>query len=189
MSLIEASLESGLGYSDAVTLAVGVYKEIDLLARDEVGDILNRTAIKTIRVYCRAILRSGSTFSSFEIATRAVAAWRTTLDELEKIHAIWDRETVAQRLKLRQIRKAAAAKSIGDKAEDVARGVIEIEVPDLLEEMTWNERQKLGTAGGETDPCTCSRETRNTARDPDDPYTHDEGCQWREMLTGEGEPV
>lgn len=104
-ALIEAALESGMSHSDAVRLGIATYKEIDLLARDEKSNILSRTALKDIRVYCRAILRSGSTFSAFEVATRAVAAWRLTLQELKTLHEEWDRESATKRLKQRKSRQ------------------------------------------------------------------------------------
>lgn len=110
-ALIEAALESGIRHQDAVRLGLGVYKELDILARDEHGNILSRTALKDIRVYCRAILRSGTSFNSQEIATQAVAAWRMTAEELKHLHEEWDRETVTRRLRNRQKRQDTAAKS------------------------------------------------------------------------------
>lgn len=107
-ALVEAALESGISHSDAVRLAIGVYKEIDTLARDERSNLLSRTALKDIRVYCRAILRSGTTFSAFEIATRAVATWRAVAGELKTLHEQWDRESVTRRLKTRKAKKALA---------------------------------------------------------------------------------
>lgn len=107
-ALVEAALESGISHSDAVKLAIGVYKEIDTLARDERSNLLSRTALKDIRVYCRAILRSGTTFSAFEIATRAVATWRMVAGELKTLHEEWDRESVTKRLKRRAMKKQLA---------------------------------------------------------------------------------
>jgi hypothetical protein len=108
-AILEAALESGIGAGDAVKLAIGVYKEIDVLARNEKCDILSRTALKDIRTYCRAILRSGTTFSSFEIAQRAVMAWRELAKELVELHKMWDRESVTHRLKERKRRQELAA--------------------------------------------------------------------------------
>lgn len=182
-ALVEAALEGGLSHADAVRLAIGVYKEIDVLARDENGDILSRTAIKDIRVYCRGILRSGSTFSSFEIATRAVAAWRLTLEELAKLHAEWDRETVTQRLKLREIRKQAAAKGRAPKTidpdQDARLGIVTPVIPTSRDEFKPREFEAMAQEG---DPCTCSRETKMRERDYDDPSEHDSDCEWRMLL-------
>lgn len=132
-ALVGSALAGGLSYSDAVRLGVGVYKELDLLARDENSNILNRTAMKDIREYCREIMKSGQTFSAFEIATRAVSAWRMTLDELAKLHVEWDKETVDQRMKLRAARRAKAegigamAKRVG---EDEERGLVDTDMVD-----------------------------------------------------------
>lgn len=116
--LIEDGLEAGLAHCDAVRIAVSIFKEIDVVARDSEFNLLPPDALEDIRSYCRAILRSGSTFSAFEIATRAVYAWREATTELEKLHAEWRRErvNVRRRLRLRQVRRDSVAKSgeVGD---------------------------------------------------------------------------
>lgn len=111
--LVESALESGISYSDSVRLAIAVYREIDVLARDEKCNILSRFALRDIREYCCAILRSGTTFSAFQIATRAVAAWRLTVEEIGKLHDEWDLERVSERLQKRRIRQDAAALTKG----------------------------------------------------------------------------
>lgn len=142
-ALIEAALESGLQHSDAINLAIGVYKELDILARNERGDILDRSALKVIRIYCRAILRSGSTFSSFEIATRAVAAWRETRIQLKQLHAEWNRQTVTARLREREIqreraRKAGLANAYATPEQDEADGILE----PVIEPTTYQEKNE-----------------------------------------------
>lgn len=97
--LIESALEAGLSHSDAVRLAIAVYKEIDLLARGASLTQLPTATLREIRLYARAILRSGSTFSSFEIAQRAVATYRLTQDEIRKLDAEWRTETASKRLR------------------------------------------------------------------------------------------
>lgn len=148
-AMIEAALESGLQHSDALNLAIGVYKELDILARNERGDILDRSALKVIRIYCRAILRSGSTFSAFEIATRAVACWRETRIRLRELHAEWDRQTVTARLRLRKIRQEAAMKAglanaYATLEQDEADGVLE----PVIEAKTYREQNEQLEAVG-----------------------------------------
>lgn len=110
-ALVESGLESGLTHSDAVRLAIGVYKEIDVLARDERSTMLTRAALKDIRGYACAIMRSGTTFKAFEIATRAVATWRLVSSELKELHDEWNREEVSKRLRQRQLRQERAARA------------------------------------------------------------------------------
>lgn len=143
-AILESALESGIGPTDAVKLAIGVYKEIDVLARNEKCDILSRTALKDIRTYCRAILRSGTTFSSFEIANRAVIAWRELAKELVALHKMWDRESVTHRLKERKRRQKLAAemreRSVG---ADRAAGIVDDGDGDLYTEESFAEMGKL----------------------------------------------
>lgn len=113
--ILESALESGIGSTDAVRLAIGVYKEIDVIARDEKCNILSPSALKDIRMYCRAILRSGTTFSAFEIAQRGVIAWREMARELVRLHDEWDRESVTERLKERKRRIELAERLKGQR--------------------------------------------------------------------------
>lgn len=137
-ALIEAALESGLQSPDAVRLALGVYKEIDVLARDEHGNILSRTALKDIRAYCRAILRSGVTFDSREIAAEAVATWRATAEELKKLHEEWDRESVTRRLKARKGRQEQATQARILRSEPVPD-----DAEELYDDGAFDELQEL----------------------------------------------
>lgn len=145
-AILEAALESGIGPTDAVRLAIGVYKEIDSIARDEKCNMLGRTAIKDIRTYCRAILRSGTTFSSFEIANRAVIAWRELAKELVALHKMWDRESVTHRLKERNRRqKLAAEMKERSVSADRAAGIVDDDDDngDLYTEESFEEMGKL----------------------------------------------
>lgn len=108
-AFIAAGLEAGLSWSDAVALAIGLYRDIDVLARTEEADLLSPRILADIRAYSIAILRSGSTFASFEIANRAVAAWRQSRIELRRLHRQWDRESVTRRLKTKAARAARHA--------------------------------------------------------------------------------
>lgn len=103
--LIEAALEGGLSATDSVNIGLGVYKELYLLARNEdSGIILARASLNVIRAYARAILRSGSTFSSFEIASRAVSCWRQTSQALVAFFDDWDRLSITRKMQIRQAR-------------------------------------------------------------------------------------
>ncbi len=100
-TMIESSLESGLSHHDAVKLAIATYKELDVLTAptaDAAFWDLTRDDLREIRMYCRAILRSGSTFQAFEIATRAIAAWKLAKVELQKLHDEWNRRDVVRKL-------------------------------------------------------------------------------------------
>lgn len=150
-AILEAALESGIQASEAVKLAIGVYKEIDVLARNEKGDILGRTALKDIRTYCRAILRSGTTFSSFEIAQRAVMAWRELAKELIELHRMWDRESVTHRLKERAVRqkRAAEMRERATRADDDAGYVDPYTTQgfDGMAKLDWEADGKHGVYG------------------------------------------
>lgn len=115
-SLIESALEAGLQASDACRLGLGVYKELDVLARDADLNVLDETAMVDIRLYCRAILRSGSTFAAFEIASRAIQCWREATASVEALRTEWDREIVTRRLKMQRVRQRAAEKGRAKRA-------------------------------------------------------------------------
>jgi len=134
---VEAALESGLPHSDAVKLGIGIYKEIDVIARDENCNSLSMTCLEDIRTNCLAIMRSGTTFSAFEIATRAVAAWRLTSVELVKLHREWNHESVTQRLQQRKVRigKSQERRKVASDADANA------DIEDLYED--FDEMAKL----------------------------------------------
>ena len=133
--LAECGLEAGLSHSDAVRLAIGVYKELDVLARATATLApLPAPAITAIRGYARAILRSGSTFSSFEIATRAIATYREAEAAIAKLGAEWDRQTVTQRLRLQRTRRQATAKMMERHAQERSRVTVAPEESDEPDE-------------------------------------------------------
>lgn len=109
--LVADSLEAGLAYPDAARLAAAVFKEVDIAARDENNNhnLLPPTALEDIRLYCRAILRSGTTFSAWEVAKRAVGAWKEAGIELSKLHDEWRRETVRAKVRRQYVRRKARA--------------------------------------------------------------------------------
>lgn len=150
--LIEDGLEAGLAHCDAVRIAVSIFREIDVVARDSEFNLLSPDALEDIRSYCRAILRSGSTFSAFEIATRAVYAWREATTELEKLHAEWRRErvNVRRRLRLRQVRRDSVAKSgeVGDvrKSGDAVGGApVLAPMPEPISAITYPDGDLLSS--------------------------------------------
>lgn len=110
ISYTEAALEAGIQSTDAVKIALGIYKEVDVLARDTNFDPLTASALRAIVRFCCAILRSGSTFSSYEIATRAINTWRMLTDEARAVQEVWSREAVSKRLKLKETRTRAQQK-------------------------------------------------------------------------------
>lgn len=103
-----AGLETGLDHTSAVRLAVGIVQEIDVLARDEHLNTLSPAALREIRLYCLAVLRSGTTFSSYEIATRSIAAWRLAAREVVRLQNEWNTASVTKRLKQRKQRQDTA---------------------------------------------------------------------------------
>lgn len=111
-SLVSCALEAGLSHSDAVRLGVGVYQEIDILARDESFDPLSIGAFAIIRDYALSIIRSGSTFSPFEIATRAVAAWRLSVQEFRRVNYEWKHERATKRRRTRSEKQKEAARLV-----------------------------------------------------------------------------
>lgn len=136
-SLVECGLEAGLSHSDAVNLAIAVFKELDILVAD--GDVtglncLSSTAVREIRQYTRAILRSGSTFSAFEIAVRAVKAREMVAAELVKMRESlrWGRRSQKRRGELRHKRLERAGKLPGLPAK--------VQVPSLeVDAEGWDE--------------------------------------------------
>lgn len=103
-----AGLETGLDHTSAVRLAVGIVQEIDVLARNEQLDTLSPAALREIRQYCLSVMRSGTTFSSYEIATRSIAAWRLAAREVVRLQGEWSTASVTKRLKQRKQRQDAA---------------------------------------------------------------------------------
>lgn len=95
--LIASALEGGLSHSDAVPIAISTYKEIDLLARARNLNQLPSAAIDEIMLYAEAVFRSGSTFSSFEIANRAVATYELAAKEMNALAAKWRGRTARER--------------------------------------------------------------------------------------------
>lgn len=116
-TMIESSLESGLAHPDAVRLAIATYKELDVLtspSADMAFWDLTRDDLREIRMYCRAILRSGTTFQSFEIATRAIAAWKLAQAEITKLHEEWNRRDVVRKLGSNEKRSATMKAKYAD---------------------------------------------------------------------------
>lgn len=95
--LIASALEGGLSHPDAVRLAISTYKEVDLLARARNLNQLSAAAIDEIMLYVCAVFRSGSTFSSFEIANRAVATYELARKEMNTLSAKWRGRTARER--------------------------------------------------------------------------------------------
>lgn len=95
--LIASALEGGLSHSDAVRLAISTYKEVDLLARGRNLNQLSAAAIDEIMLYAEAVFRSGSTFSAFEIANRAVSTYELAGKEMNALSAKWRGRTTRQR--------------------------------------------------------------------------------------------
>lgn len=110
--MIEAALESGISATDAVRLGIATVKEVDVLARDANAEPLDQDAITAIRGYCRAILRSGTTFSAYEIATRAIMAYREASVELHALEKEWHKADVDERQRRLKVRQDAAAKGV-----------------------------------------------------------------------------
>lgn len=95
--LIVSALEGGLSHSDAVRLAISTYKEVDLLARGRNLNQLSAAAIDEIMLYAEAVFRSGSTFSAFEIANRAMSTYELAAKEMNALSAKWRGRTAKQR--------------------------------------------------------------------------------------------
>lgn len=112
--LVADSLEAGLAYPDAARLAAAVFKEVDIAARDENNNhnLLPPDALEDIRLYCRAILRSGTTFSAWEVAKRAVGAWKEAGIELSKLHDEWRRETIRAKVRRQYVRRKARENAV-----------------------------------------------------------------------------
>lgn len=96
-SMIESYLEGGGTHSESVRFAIEVYKTVDLLTRDGMGNILNRSAMKSIRAFCRAILRSGHTAAPYVVATRAVNTWKDMIEARNEMRREMEKETVQRR--------------------------------------------------------------------------------------------
>ena len=175
-ALIEAALEGGRSASDAVRFGIETYKEIDIWARDDRGNILSRTSMKTIRVFARAILRSGEMLPPTRVASRAVAAWREMLKARDEIHKEWEKETVAQRAEKRRKKgqeKAAMREEL--RPFEVVDNSVPIVEP-LRDQSGYVEYMETLNS---SDPCSCCPETKRRTRDASDPAAHDPDCLWR----------
>lgn len=107
--LISHALESGMTHSQATELAVETFREVEVLARDEeTGDLLPDHALFRVYSFCCSILASGTTFSSYEVAQRAIAAYRAMVRRLKLLWEEWDPEMIDGRIKARKSRRRVA---------------------------------------------------------------------------------
>lgn len=104
--LVQACLEAGMTSSEAVTLAVETHYELDRLARVEDNGKNHPafTEIQKIRGFVIATLRSGACTSAFEVAARAVGAWR----ELKKAGAALKKDWVEEEAREKEREKGRA---------------------------------------------------------------------------------
>lgn len=148
-AMIECALEGGLSHTDAVRLGIAVYKEVDLLARGTDHRPLKASSIREIRLYARAVLRSGSTFSAYDIATRAVNAYKLAQSEIGKLKNGWRRDEIGSRLKKRdRNRRYQEACKVnreiyGEQGDSLDSGSAILDVDDLVpgiedvKELAW----------------------------------------------------
>lgn len=106
-SLVVAGLEAGLAHSDAARMALAVFREVSVLARDRDGNLLPPEGLWDVYDYAAAVVRSGSTFAAFEIATRAVKAREAAEAGIVELLEEWDPDEVDRRLRVRAVRKRA----------------------------------------------------------------------------------
>lgn len=114
-TMTASALESGMGNSEAVTLSVATYQEIEILARAHNGDLLPARALHIIYTYACAILASGTTFNSFEIAQRAIAAYHLSEAKTEALFKSWDPEEVDLRMRAVAIRRERSLRGLRER--------------------------------------------------------------------------
>jgi hypothetical protein len=98
-TMTASALESGIAHSQAVTLAIETFKQVEAIARDESMELLPEHELAKVYTFCCAVLASGTTFSPFEIAQRAVLAVEVAREELGRLFATWDPVDVEERVK------------------------------------------------------------------------------------------
>lgn len=98
-TMIASALESGIAHSQAVTLAIETFKQVEAIARDENMELLPEREMAKVYTFCCAVLASGTTFSPFEIAQRAVLAAEAARRGLRELFATWDPVSVEERVK------------------------------------------------------------------------------------------
>jgi len=98
-TMTASALESGIAHSQAVTLAIETFKQVEAIARDENMELLPEHELAKVYTFCCAVLASGTTFSPFEIAQRAVLAAAAAKEGLEGLFATWDPVSVEERVK------------------------------------------------------------------------------------------
>lgn len=114
-TMTASALESGMGNSEAVTLSVATYQEIEILARAANGDLLSTRALHMIYTYACAILASGTTFNSFEIAQRAIAAYHLSEAKTEALFGSWDPEEVNVRMRTVAMRRERSLRGLRER--------------------------------------------------------------------------
>jgi hypothetical protein len=111
ITMTASGLESGMGNSEAATLAIHTWKEIEILARDSAGNLLPDRALHIIYTFACAILASGTTFASFDIAQRSVSAYQLMERQSEELMKSWDPEAVDDRMRAQAIRRERTLES------------------------------------------------------------------------------